>query len=217
MVGDDTNQGKNPLKIYRTMKTDNLLKQVAFIKEIDKLKYIQRKTKLFNSDRHENDAEHSWHLAMMTIVLAAHSDKPIDVLKVVKMVLIHDIVEIDAGDTFIYDSLKNHTNTDEELIAAKRIFGILPTEQAAELITIWKEFEDGTTDEAKFAKSMDRFEPLLQNVSNNGGTWAEFNVPYEKVYDKKKVIKNGSASIWNYAENLINESVDKGILKKQTD
>jgi putative hydrolases of HD superfamily len=208
---------KNPLKIYRTMKTDNLLKQVAFIKEIDKLKYIQRKTKLFNSDRHENDAEHSWHLAMMTIVLAAHSDKPIDVLKVVKMVLIHDIVEIDAGDTFIYDSLKNHTNTDEELIAAKRIFGILPTEQAAELITIWKEFEDGTTDEAKFAKSMDRFEPLLQNVSNNGGTWAEFNVPYEKVYDKKKVIKNGSTSIWNYAENLINESVDKGILRKQTD
>jgi putative hydrolases of HD superfamily len=208
---------KIPLKIYRIMKTDNLLKQVAFIKEIDKLKYIQRKTKLFNSDRHENDAKHSWHLAMMTIVLAAHSDKPIDVLKVVKMVLIHDIVEIDAGDTFIYDSLKNHTNTDEERIAAKRIFGILPTEQAAELITIWKEFEDGTTDEAKFAKSMDRFEPLLQNVSNNGGTWAEFNVPYQKVYDKKKVIKNGSTSIWNYAENLINESVDKGILRKQTD
>ena len=197
------------------MQEDNLLKQVAFIKEIDKLKYIQRKTKLFNSDRHENDAEHSWHLAMMTIVLAAHSDQPIDVLKVLKMVLIHDIVEIDAGDTFIYDSLKNHTNTEEELIAAKRIFGLLPTEQAAEFITIWKEFEDGITDEAKFARAMDRFEPLLQNTSNNGGTWAEFNVPYQKVYDKKKIIKNGSTSIWNYAENLINESVDKGILIKQ--
>jgi putative hydrolase of HD superfamily len=199
------------------MMTDNLLKQVAFIKEIDKLKYIQRKTKLFNSDRQENDAEHSWHLAMMTIVLATHSDKQIDVLKVVKMVLIHDIVEIDAGDTFIYDSQKSHTNTDEELIAAKRIFGLLPTEQAEEFITIWKEFEDGMTDEAKFAKAMDRFEPLLQNVSNNGGTWAEFNVPYQKVYDKKKAIKDGSTSIWNYAENLINESVDKGILRKQTD
>ena len=199
------------------MQTENLLKQVAFIKEIDKLKYIQRKTKLFNSDRHENDTEHSWHLAMMTIVLTEHSDKSIDVLKVLKMVLIHDIVEIDAGDTFIYDSAKSHTNTDEELIAAKRIFGLLPTEQAEEFITIWKEFEDGMTNEAKFAKSMDRFEPLLQNTSNNGGTWAEFNVPYQKVYDKKKVIKDGSTSIWNYAENLINESVDKGILIKNAE
>lgn len=146
------------------MHPQDLLKQVAFIKEIDKLKYIQRKTKLFNSDRHENDAEHSWHLAMMTIILAEHSDKPIDVLKVVKMVLIHDIVEIDAGDIFIYDTVKNHINTDEELLAAKRIFGLLPTEQAKEFIAIWQEFEDGRSDEAKFAKTMDRFEPLLQNT-----------------------------------------------------
>ncbi|HUH74475.1 MAG TPA: HD domain-containing protein [Chitinophagales bacterium] len=196
------------------MQTENLLKQINFIKEIDKLKYIQRKTKLFNSERHENDAEHSWHLAMMAIILAEHSDQPIDVLKVVKMVLIHDIVEIDAGDVFIYDTVKNHNNTEEELIAAKRIFGLLPTEQAEELIAIWEEFEEGRTEEAKFAKAMDRFEPLLQNTSNNGGTWAEFNVPYQKVYDKKKSIKDGSTSIWNYAENLINESVEKGILKK---
>lgn len=196
------------------MQTDNILKQIDFIKEIDKLKYIQRRTKLFNSDRHENDAEHSWHLAMMTIVLAEHSDMPIDVLKVLKMVLIHDIVEIDAGDTFIYDTVKNHTNSDEELIAAKRIFGLLPAEQADEFIAIWMEFEEGMTDEAKFARAMDRFEPLLQNTSNNGGTWAEFNVPYQKVYDKKKAIKKGSASLWCYAENLINESVEKGILKK---
>ena len=196
------------------MQADNLLKQVAFIKEIDKLKYIQRKTRLFNSDRPENDAEHSWHLAMMTLVLAEHSDKPIDVLKVLKMVLIHDLVEIDAGDTFIYDTTKNHTNTDEELLAAKRIFGLLPAAQAEEFIAIWQEFEDGLTDEAKFARAMDRFEPLLQNTSNNGGTWTEFNVPYQKVYDKKKAIKDGSATIWNYAEKLINESVTKGILKK---
>ncbi|RXK57787.1 HD domain-containing protein [Lacibacter luteus] len=196
------------------MQPAHLLQQVAFIKEIDKLKYIQRKTKLFNSERHENDAEHSWHLAMMTIVLAEHSNKPIDVLKVVKMVLIHDIVEIDAGDTFIYDTAKNHTNTEEELLAAKRIFGLLPAEQAADFIAVWKEFEDGITDEAKFARSMDRFEPLLQNTSNNGGTWKEFDVSYEKVYDKKKAIKEGSAGIWKYAENLINESVEKGILKK---
>lgn len=196
------------------MQPDNLSKQVSFIQEIDKIKYIQRKTKLFNSDRPENDAEHSWHLAMMTIVLAEHSDTPIDVFKVLKMVLIHDIVEIDAGDTFIYDTLKSHTNTDNELRAAKRIFGLLPKEQADELIAIWQEFETGVTNEAKFAKSMDRFEPLLQNTSNNGGTWKEFDVDYKKVYEKKKVIKDGSTSLWKYAENLINESVDKGILKK---
>ncbi|HSN49537.1 MAG TPA: HD domain-containing protein, partial [Flavobacterium sp.] len=110
------------------------------------------------------------------------------------MVQVGLLVEIDAGDTFIYDAVKSHTNTDEELIAAKRIFGLLPKEQSEELIAIWIEFEEGITDEAKFAKSMDRFEPLLQNTSNNGGTWVEFNVPYQKVYDKKKAIRNGSTA-----------------------
>lgn len=193
---------------------NDLLSQINFIKEIDKLKYIQRKTRLFNSERYENDAEHSWHLAMMTIVLAGRSNKPIDILKVLKMVLIHDIVEIDAGDVFLYDTSQSHTNTEQELLAAKRIFGLLPAEQAEEFIAIWIEFEEGITDEAKFARSMDRFEPLLQNTSNNGGTWAEYNVGYEQVYEKKKVIENGSKSIWEYAENLLKKSVEKGILKK---
>jgi putative hydrolase of HD superfamily len=196
------------------MTPDQLLKQINFIKEIDKIKYIQRKTKLFHSDRPENDAEHSWHLAMMTIVLAEHSDVTVDVLKVLKMVLIHDIVEIDAGDTFIYDTQKNHSNTENELIAAKRIFGLLPTEQAEELIAIWQEFEAGETPEARFAKAMDRIEPLLQNTSNNGGTWRKFDVDYSKVFEKKKVIAQGSTTLWKFAENLLNESVEKGILKK---
>lgn len=197
------------------MLNENLLRQINFIKEIDKVKYIQRKTKLFNSDRNENDAEHSWHLAVMAIVLAEHSNKDIDVLKVVKMVLIHDIVEIDAGDTFIYDTQKDHTNTDEERLAANRIFGLLPKEQAEELIAVWEEFEAGETKEAKFAKAMDRLEPLLQNTSNEGGTWNEFGVGYSKVYEKKKVIDNGSNTIWHFAEKLINDSVEKGILKKE--
>lgn len=167
------------------MNTEDLLNQIAFIKEIDKVKYIQRKTKLFNSDRCENDAEHSWHLALMAIVLAEHSNEPIDVLKVVKMVLIHDIVEIDAGDVFMYDTVKNHDNTDEERLAANRIFGLLPKKQAEDFIAIWEEFEAGETNEAKFARSMDRLEPLLQNTSNNGGTWKEFDVKYDKVYEKK--------------------------------
>lgn len=196
------------------MTPENLLKQIAFIKEIDKIKYIQRKTKLFNSGRNENDAEHSWHLAMMAIVLAEHANTPVDLLKVVKMVLIHDIVEIDAGDTFIYDTQKNHSNTDEERLAAQRIFGILPKEQAEELIAVWEEFEAGETNEAKFARTMDRLEPLLQNTSNNGGTWNEFGVTYDKVYAKKSVMKEGSTTIWSFAEELINDSVKKGILKK---
>ncbi|TGD57948.1 HD domain-containing protein [Flavobacterium humi] len=193
---------------------EDLKKQIAFITEIDKLKYILRKTKLINSDRQENDAEHSWHLAMMTIVLAGHSNEPIDVLKVLKMVLIHDIVEIDSGDIFLYDTSKNHTNTEEETKAAQRIFGILPTEQAQELIAVWEEFELGQSAEAKFAKTMDRLEPLLQNASNNGGTWKEFDVPYQTVHDKKKVMALGSSEIWKYAEGILNDSVEKGILKK---
>ena len=193
---------------------DRLLKQIDFIKEIDKIKYVQRRTKLFNSNRPENDAEHSWHLAMMVLVLAEHSNETLDIVKTLKMVLIHDIVEIDAGDTFIYDAVKAHSNTEEERLAAERIFGLLPPGQAEEFIAIWEEFEAGKTKEARFARSVDRLQPLLQNLSNNGGTWTEFGIDYEKVYQKKKVIKQGSQLLWDYAKNLINESVEKGMLKK---
>ena len=188
-------------------------KQISFIKEIDKLKYITRKTRLFASDRHENDAEHSWHLAMMVLVLAEHSNEQIDVLKVLKMVLIHDIVEIDAGDTFLFDTTKNHSNTQEELKAAKRIFGLLPESQAKEFIAIWEECEAFETPEAKFARSIDHFEPMLQNDSNNGGTWAEFEVPYETVIKKKSPMKEGSADLWNFAEDVLKENRKKGIFK----
>ena len=129
------------------------------------------------------------------------------------MLLIHDIVEIDAGDTFIYDTQKDHSNTDEERLAANRIFGLLPDAQAKELIAIWEEFEAGETSEAKFARSMDRLEPLLQNSSNNGGTWNEPGVNYDKVYAKKSAIKHGSETIWEYAETLINKGVADGVLK----
>ncbi len=196
------------------MITNGLLKQIEFIKEIDKIKYIQRRTCLLNSDRPENDAEHSWHLALMAIALSEHANKPVDILKVIKMVLIHDIVEIDSGDVFVYDKSKSHKNTEEEFAAAKRIFGLLPENQAKELIDLWKEFEDGETDDAKFAKSLDKLEPLLQNFSNNGGTWDKYNVTYNEVYTQKKSINKGSDTLWEYAENLLNESVDKGILKK---
>ena len=196
------------------MDFEQLQKQVDFIHEIDKIKYIQRKTRLFNSDRTENDAEHSWHLAVMALVLSGHSNETIDLLKVIKMLLIHDLVEIDAGDIFLYDTTTSHTNTAAERAAAKRIFGLLPQAQAEELILIWEEFEAGETAESKFARAMDRFEPLLQNRSNQGGTWKEFNVPYDKVIEKKNVIKKGSDFLWNYAKKLIDKSVEEGILKR---
>ena len=196
------------------MINERLLSQIAFIHEIDKLKYIQRKTRLFNSERSENDAEHSWHLAMMTIVLAEHANIPVDVLKVLKMVLIHDIVEIDAGDIFLYDTKISHSNAIAERLAAERIFGMLPEDQAHELMSLWEEFEACVTEEAKFAKSMDRFEPLLQNISNNGGTWKEYDVDYSNVYKTQVVIKDGSTAIWDIAEPMLQESIEKGFFKK---
>lgn len=197
------------------MNLDRLKQQIDFIKEIDKVKYIQRKTKLFNSDRHENDAEHSWHLAMMVLVLAEHSDEPIDVLKVLKMVLIHDIVEIDAGDTFLFDTTTDHDNRAEESEAAERIFGLLPDAMASEFKNIWIEFEEEITPESKFANAIDNLEPMIQNATNQGGTWAEFDVPYETIIKKKKKIGNASDSLWEYAQGLVNQSVDEGFVKKQ--
>lgn len=194
------------------MNAEILHQQLEFIREIDKLKYIQRKTKLFNSDRHENDAEHSWHLAMMVLVLAEHANEPVDVLRVLKMVLIHDIVEIDSGDVFYYDTTKNHSNTDEERIAAQRIFGLLPAQQAQEFISLWEEFEAAETADARFAKSLDRIAPMMQNHSNNGGSWKEFDVPFQKINDLKHPIQKGSITMWKYAEHLIRDSVAKGFI-----
>lgn len=194
---------------------ERLLKQIEFIREIDKIKFIFRKTKLIGTNRNENDAEHSWHLAMMAIILAEHCNETVDLLKVIKMVLIHDIVEIDTGDIFIYDTTKNHTNTEEELKAARRIFGILPEDVAKELIALWEEFESGQSAEARFAKALDKLEPLLQNAANEGGTWSEFGISYEKVYKNQSHISKSSDSLWEYAEQLLVCCVDAGILKKE--
>lgn len=195
------------------MSTNSRLdQQISFIEYIDKLKYITRKTRLFGSGRHENDAEHSWHLAMMALVLKEHSNEQVDLLKVIKMLLIHDIVEINAGDVFLYDTTKNHDNIEEELKAAKEIFGMLPAEQANELINIWLEFEEGETAEARYAHSLDRLEPIMQNASNDGGTWAEFQVPYSTVIHKTQKIEKGSNVLWSYAKELIDDNHAKGII-----
>ena len=191
---------------------DRLQQQIAFIYEIDKVKFILRKTRLFNSDRPENDSEHSWHLAMMALILAEHASQPIDILKVVKMVLIHDLVEIDAGDVFFFSKEEQHDNRQEELEAAKRIFGILPEEQGKAYFDLWMEFEAGETPEAQFASVMDRLEPMLQNASNQGGTWQEYDVDYHTVLDSKRIMKERTPLLWEYTQQLLKECVEKGIL-----
>lgn len=198
------------------MAFEHLLQQMAFIHEIDKVKYILRTTRLFNSDRRENDAEHSWHLATMALVLAEHANQPVDLLKVVKMLLIHDVVEIDAGDIFLFNAAVNHTNTVAEREAAERIFGLLPPAQAAEFTAAWEEFEAGRTPEAQFARAIDRLEPILQNASNGGGTWKEFGVSYEKVVQKTGNIVLGSHTLWDFAKALLDDLAARGILKKET-
>lgn len=193
---------------------NRLHKQIQFIHEVDKIKYILRRTRLFNSDRAENDAEHSWHLSIMAMVLAEHSNEPIDLLKVIKMVLIHNVVEIDAGDVFFFDKTQKHDNRPEEMEAAKRIFGLLPADQAEEFISIWLEFEEGKSVEARFAKTLDRLEPMLQNASNQGGTWEEYHVKYDEVLDSKRIMKDTATPLWEYTQALLKECVKEGILKE---
>lgn len=193
---------------------ERLRKQMEFIHEVDKIKYIIRKTRLFNSERRENDAEHSWHLAIMATVLQEHANQHVDVLRVIKMLLIHDIVEIDAGDVFFFDKTQSHDNRQEEYDAAERIFGLLPEDQAEEFKSLWIEFEEQKSFDAQFAKVMDRLEPMLQNASNQGGTWMEHDVHYDTVLESKLVMKETSTPLWVYTKQLLEEAVKKGILKR---
>lgn len=181
------------------------MQQIVFIKEIDKLKYILRKSKLFNSNRHENDAEHSWHLALMAMVLVEHADEPVNMSKVIKMLLIHDLVEIDAGDVFLFDTPTRLDNVSAETAAAERIFGLLPEDQGQEIMELWREFEIAQSLEARFAHALDRLEPVLQNTSNKGGSWKEFNISQDQVIEKNSCIHQGSQSLWTFAESLIKE------------
>ncbi len=195
--------------------SEKLAKQIEFIKEIDKLKKICRQTVIDDGSREENDAEHSWHLAVMAMVLLEYANEPgIDICKVIKMVLIHDIVEIDAGDTFIYDAEGNISKADREEQAAHRIFGLLPKEQELEFLGLWQEFEAKNTPEAKFAAVMDRLEPLLLNSVTKGHTWRKFGIKSQAVREKNIHVREGSAEIWRYINELIDECIKQGILEK---
>lgn len=196
------------------MDNQRLLQQIQFITEIDKIKSIFRQSLIIDQTRNENDAEHSWHLGVMAILLAEYANEgQLDLLRVIKMILIHDLVEIDAGDTFLYDETGALDKEDREQKAAERIFGLLPEDLSAELFTLWREFEEKETAEAKFATSLDRLHPLLLNFYTEGHAWKKHGLTRDKVLAKNKHIADGSKELWEFAQGLINEAVEKGYLK----
>jgi len=193
---------------------NRLLKDMAFIVELDKMKSILRQTSLINEDRREDDAQHSWHISVMAMILAEYTNEEVDLPKVIKMLLTHDLVEIYAGDTFCYDELGNEDKKERELLAAEKIFGILDEDKGKELRVLWDEFEEMETKEALFAASMDRLQPMLSNYNNNGGTWKKFNVAKTDIYKRIAPVKKSSDKLWSFVENMIEDAQDKGLITK---
>ena len=192
------------------MDKERFKKQLAFIMEADKEKEIFRQTHITDHKRYENDAEHAWHMAMMVYLLKEYANEEFDVAKAMMMALIHDIVEIDAGDTYAYDSANLATQKQRELAAAERIFGLLPEDQAYELRSLFDEFEENKTNEARFVHSMDNFQPLLLNDSNGGKDWTEHNIKKSQVMNRQVKTKEGSEDIWEYTRRLIEKNVELG-------
>jgi putative hydrolase of HD superfamily len=196
------------------MTHERLESQVRFILEVDKLKEVFRQTLCTQSRRPENDAEHSWHLCLAVLVLAEHANEPrLDVLRVLKMVIIHDLVEIDAGDTFAYDTARMAGQHDREALAADRIFGMLPADQCAEFRALWDEFEERKTPESKFAAAIDRFQPVLLNCSTEGAAWKRHGVTADRVRARNAHIAEGAAPVWEKAAEMIQQAVDEGHIK----
>lgn len=196
---------------------DRLDKQFAFFREIDKEKKIGRQTYLTGATRKENDAEHAWHMAVMTLLLSEYANEEIDVLRTISMLLIHDLVEIDAGDTYAYDETGKATQREREEKAADRIFSLLPEEQGRKLRDLWEEFEERKTPEAKFARTMDNIQPLMLNAATDGKAWEEHGVHLSQVLQRNEKTAEGSEVLWKYAyETFIRPNVEKGRLKEDS-
>ncbi len=197
------------------MASDRLEEQMAFILEVEGLKQIFRQTLLPGDRRPENDAEHSWHLSLMAILLSEHARVPeLDLLQVVKMLLIHDIVEIDAGDTFAYDEVGNEDKEVREKAAAARLFNLLPAEQALAIRALWDEFEERVTPEAQYAAALDRLQPLLLNFHTEGAAWQRHGVKKAQVIARNEHIGEGAPALWQYARQLIDKAVECGYLQE---
>lgn len=186
------------------MKSEDLAQQLKFLMEIDRLKGIMRQSPLLDQNRKENSAEHSWHLAMYAWLLQEYAAERVNVPRVIQMLLLHDVVEIDAGDTPIHNTCSREEQAEREANAAVRLFGLLPEAQRDELMELWHEFESVETGDAKFAKALDRFQPLLVNVFTGGGTWSESNVSYEQVLERYgPVIRHGAPALWAVCEQWV--------------
>jgi len=199
------------------MTDQRLEQQLAFIVEIDRLKRILRRTSLIDGDRRENSAEHSWHIAVIAMVLAEYTNASINLLHVLKMLLVHDIVEIDAGDTFAYDTVGMLDKEARERSAADRIFGLLPDDQRDEVRGLWEEFDDCTTSEARFANMADRLMPVLQNYHNGGGTWAEAKVDRTAIDRRLRLIGDGSIALWTHVQVLLDDATARGMIQPESD
>ena len=193
---------------------DRIKKQMEFALEIDKEKNVFRQTHLSGRGRNENDAEHAWHMAIMAYLLREYSNEPVDIIKVMIMCLIHDIVEIDAGDTYAYDTEGLATQKAREDAAKERIFSLLPSDQAEELTGLFEEFEACESPESKFAHAMDNFQPLLLNHSNDGSDWLEHEVSAAQVYGRQKKTADGSKRLFEITDVILKENIAKGSLKK---
>lgn len=196
------------------MDMERLQEQFAFIKEIDKEKMITRQTYISDASRRENDAEHAWHTAVMAILLSEYANEKIDVLKTVTMLLIHDLVEIDAGDTYAYDEEGKKTQRMREERAADRIYAMLPKEQGHKLRELWEEFEERKTPEAKFARVMDNLQPMMLNDATDGKAWIEHGTELAQILARNRLTPEGSKELWDYAKTQwIDENVKKGKIK----
>jgi putative hydrolase of HD superfamily len=193
--------------------SNNLNQQLQFILEIDKLKQVLRQTLLTDSSRPENSAEHSWHLAMMAIALSEHAPTPINLLRVIQMVLIHDLVEIDAGDTFCFDTQANLDKAMREAQAADRLFGLLPSGQGTELRALWEEFEMAETADSQFARALDCLQPFLHNYQTQGGTWRIHGITRSQVLKRMHAVKVGIPALWTTVEQIIEKAIAAGDLK----
>lgn len=198
-----------------------LEQQLDFLRVVDALKRVDRMTRLIQRSgeisRRENSAEHSWHLALMAMMLVEHANEPVDLARVLQMILVHDIVEIDAGDTFVYDAAAMVGKADREEAAANRIFGLLPDDQKVELLELWHEFEARETPEAKYASALDRLAGMLPNAVNNGGTWNEHHVTVEQVTRRNESIATGSDVLWEHAKQWIQAVHAAGLIDTEAD
>lgn len=198
-----------------------LEQQLDFLRVVDALKRVDRMTRLIQRSgeisRRENSAEHSWHLALMAMMLVEHANEPVDLARVLQMILVHDIVEIDAGDTFVYDAAAMVGKADREEAAANRIFGLLPDDQKNELLELWHEFEARETPEAKYASALDRLAGMLPNAVNNGGTWNEHHVTVEQVTRRNESIATGSDVLWEHAKQWIQAVHAAGLIDTEAD